>query len=57
VEIKEAFIDLIPLDVKTAEIITPEIVNKLGRDGLDLEYCRSQSYNNQATTAGVKNEL
>jgi hypothetical protein len=30
VEIKEAFIDFIPLDVKTAEIITAEITNKLG---------------------------
>jgi hypothetical protein len=29
-KIKEAFIDFISLDVKTAEIIIPEISNKLG---------------------------
>jgi hypothetical protein len=53
VEIKEAFIDFIPLDVKTAEIITAEITKKLERDGLNLEDCRGQSYDNQATMAGV----
>jgi hypothetical protein len=30
VEIKEALIDFNPLDVKTAEIITVEVTNKLG---------------------------
>jgi hypothetical protein len=49
VEIKEAFIDFIPLDVKTAEIITAEITKKLERDGLYLEDCRGQSYENRAT--------
>jgi hypothetical protein len=37
VEIKEAFICFIPLDVKTAEIITAEITTKLERYGLNLE--------------------
>jgi hypothetical protein len=40
VEIREAFIDFIPLDVKTAEIITAEITKELERDGLNLEDCR-----------------
>jgi hypothetical protein len=53
VEIKEAFIDFIPLDVKTAEMITAEITKKLERDGLNLEDCRGQPYDNQATMAGV----
>jgi hypothetical protein len=52
VEVKEAFIDFISLDVKTAEIITVEI-KKLEQDGLNLEDCRGQSYDNQATMAGV----
>jgi hypothetical protein len=51
--IKEAFIIFIPLDVKTAEIITVEISNKLRPNGLNLEDCRGQSYDDQATMAGV----
>jgi hypothetical protein len=53
VEINEVFIDFIPLDVKTAEIITAGITNKLERDGLNLEDCRGQSYDNQVAMAGV----
>jgi hypothetical protein len=53
VEIKEAFIDFIPVDVKTAEIITAEITKKLERDGLNLEDCRGQSYENQVIMADV----
>jgi hypothetical protein len=53
VEIKEAFIDFILLDVKTAEIITTEITKKLERDGLNFKGCRGQSCGNQATMAGV----
>jgi hypothetical protein len=49
VEIKIAFIDFIPLDLKTAEIMTAEITKKLERAGLNLEDCRGQSYDNQAT--------
>jgi hypothetical protein len=52
-EIKETFIDFIPLDVKTAEIITAEITKRMERDGLNLEDCRGQSYDNQATMPGV----
>jgi hypothetical protein len=43
---KEVFIDFIPLAVKTAEIITAEITKKLEREGLILEDCRGQSYDN-----------
>jgi hypothetical protein len=54
VEMKEAFIDFIPLDVKTAEIITAQITKKLERGGLILEDCRGQLYENQAAMAGVR---
>ena len=53
VDIKEAFIDFIPLEVKTAERITEAITSKLERDGLNLSDCRGQSYDNQATMAGI----
>jgi hypothetical protein len=51
VEIKVTFIDFIPLDLKTAEIMTAEITKRLERDGLNLEDCRGQSYDNQATNS------
>jgi hypothetical protein len=47
VEIKKAFIDFIPLDVKIAEITRVEMTNKLRRDGPNLEHCRGQSYDKQ----------
>jgi hypothetical protein len=53
VEIKKACTGFIQLDVKPAKIITAEITNNLRRDRLNLEDCRGQSYDNQATTAGV----
>jgi hypothetical protein len=48
-----AFIDFFPLDAKTGEIITMEITNKLEQDGLNLEYCRGQSYGNHTAMGGV----
>ena len=39
VDIKEAFIDFNPLEVKTAEGITQAITSKLERDGLNLSDC------------------
>jgi hypothetical protein len=57
VEIKEAFLDFIPPDVKTAEIITEEITEKLDLDGLNLEDCTCQWYDNQAKMAGVQKRI
>jgi hypothetical protein len=57
VEVKDAFINVIPLDVKTAEIITMETANKLGGDGLNLEHGRGQSYDNHATMVGVHSDV
>jgi hypothetical protein len=53
VEIKEAFIGFIQLDVKTAEIITANITRTLEEDGLNLKYCTGQSYDNQAGMAVI----
>jgi hypothetical protein len=53
VENKEAFIDFIPFEVKTAEVIRAEITKKLDQDGLNLEDCTDKSYDNQATMASV----
>jgi hypothetical protein len=53
VEIKDAFVDFFPLDMKIAEIITAETAKKLERDGLNLEDCRGQPHDNQATMAAV----
>jgi hypothetical protein len=61
VEGKEAFINFIPLDVETPEVVIVKVNSKLGRSEVNLEDCRDQSYNNQATMAGVslvfKNEF
>lgn len=53
VEIKESFIDFIPIKTKNAEGMTNVILQKLEKDDLDLRNCRGQSYDNQATMAGV----
>lgn len=53
VEIKESFIDFINVKKKDAASMTEEILEKLEVDGLDLYNCRGQSYDNQATMAGV----
>lgn len=53
VNIKESFIDFVPLDHKTAGEISKKIIGKLEKDGLNLHNCRGQSYDNQATMAGV----
>jgi hypothetical protein len=44
---------MLPLNTKTAGIITAEVMNKLGQDGQNLEDCRGQVYGNQATVASV----
>ena len=53
VEIKESFVDFYPLDGKTAEVVTEQILEKLKSDGLNLEDCRGQRYDNAATMAGI----
>jgi hypothetical protein len=51
VEISVASIDFIPFDVITAEKITAEITNKLGREGLNIEE------GDKAIMAGVRSGI
>ena len=41
----------------TAEVITEAINSKVERDGLNLRNCRDQSYDYQATKAGIHSEV
>ncbi|XP_031349553.1 zinc finger MYM-type protein 1-like [Photinus pyralis] len=41
--------------VKTAEQISSMILKKLETDGLDIQNCRGQAYDNAATMAGIRN--
>lgn len=52
-EIKERFIDFIEVHGKTGEYIAGQILNKLHADGLDINNCRGQSYDNGSNMAGV----
>ena len=51
----ESFIDFIPFQRKTAKYITQTILKKLNDDGLPIEDCRGQGYDNAATMAGIPN--
>ena len=55
VQILESFIDFIQFKGKTAEEITKVILQKLSEDGLNIEDCRGQGYDNAATMAGIHN--
>jgi hypothetical protein len=52
VEVNESFLDFLPLYAKYAESLTEVIVSKIATDGLDIQDCRGQGYNNAATMAG-----
>lgn len=51
--IKETFIDFIEVEGKTGEYLTNIILEKLRSDGLDLQQCRGQSYDNGSNMAGI----
>ena len=53
VQILESFIDFIQFKGETAEKITKVILQKLSEDGLNIEDCRGQGYDNAATMAGI----
>ncbi|XP_031334591.1 zinc finger MYM-type protein 1-like [Photinus pyralis] len=55
VEVVESFIDFIETHGKTAEQISSMILKKLETDGLDIQNCRGQAYDNAATMAGIRN--
>ena len=52
VSVVESFIDFIQLHEKSADVITKQICDKLQTDGLKLEYCYGQGYDNATTMAG-----
>lgn len=51
-EICESFLDFFTVSEKTGEGLFESIAEKLKQDGLDLKYCRGQSYDNGANMAG-----
>ena len=53
VQILESFIDFIPLKGKTSEDITKMILQKLDNDGININDCRGQGYDNAASMAGI----
>ena len=53
VQVVESFIDFIPTQRKTAKEITQTILKKLSDDGLPIEDCHGQGYDNAATMAGI----
>ena len=52
VKVVESFIDFIETKGKTAENISTMILEKLEKDGIDIQNCRGQAYDNAAVMAG-----
>ncbi|XP_042212511.1 52 kDa repressor of the inhibitor of the protein kinase-like [Homarus americanus] len=53
VEVRESFLSFFPIAGKTANEPTKDILSILESDGLDINFCRSQGYDNAATMAGI----
>nr|XP_033788702.1 zinc finger MYM-type protein 1-like [Geotrypetes seraphini] len=53
VEIKESFLGFFPISGKSAAELTEQILKQLDSDGLDINLCRDQGYDNAATMAGI----
>nr|XP_033788676.1 zinc finger MYM-type protein 1-like [Geotrypetes seraphini] len=53
VEIKESFLGFFPISGKSAAELTEQILKQLDSDGLDINLCRGQGYDNAATMAGI----
>ncbi|XP_022177474.1 zinc finger MYM-type protein 1-like [Myzus persicae] len=53
--IKESFIDFIVSKEKTGHGLATEIMNKIQSDGLNIENCRGQGFDNGANMAGQYN--
>lgn len=52
VKVRESFIDFIETRGKRAEDVTNMILNKLQHDGVDIQNCRGQSYDNASVMSG-----
>ncbi|XP_040286004.1 zinc finger MYM-type protein 1-like [Bufo bufo] len=53
VEVRESFLRFLPIAGKTAAALTGNILQHLESDGLDINLCRGQGYDNAATMAGI----
>ena len=53
VQVVESFVHFIPFQNKTAKDNSDIILKKLNHDGLPIEYCRGQGYDNATTMAGI----
>ncbi|XP_042203225.1 uncharacterized protein LOC121853277, partial [Homarus americanus] len=52
-EVRESFLCFFPIAGKTANELTKDILSNVESDGLDINFCRSQGYDNAATMAGI----
>lgn len=52
-QVEELFVDFIHFDLKTGEEISGMIMRKLEEDGIDVQNCRGQGFDNGANMAGV----
>lgn len=53
VEVRESFLDYFPLGKKDAGTLTNDILKNLEKNGLDIQMCRSQGYDNVNTMSGI----
>ncbi|XP_042230512.1 zinc finger MYM-type protein 1-like [Homarus americanus] len=53
VEVRESFLGFFPIAGKTANELTKDILSNVESDGLDINFCPSQGYDNAATMAGI----
>jgi hypothetical protein len=53
VEVRESFLGFFCLKGKTAVALTGDILGKLESEGLDIQLCRGQGYDNAASMAGI----
>ena len=53
VEVKESFMDFTIIRGKTVETLTNVVLDKFSRDGLQIDHCRGQAYDNASVMAGV----
>lgn len=54
-QIVESFVDFVVSHKKTGEGISEEILAKMKEDGLDINDCRGQGFDNGSNMAGIYN--
>ncbi len=53
VDVRESFLGFFPIAGEPANDLTMDILSNIEKDGLDIELCRGQGYDNAATMAGI----